>query len=318
MTSIFSQKPCQYLGQLRKGTHTMQIQEVSEKTGLTKRAIKFYEEKGFLRVEKAFNGYRNYTEQHVELLKEISFYRKLGVSLKDIRLLLEEKDPELLYQIYRQKKQALEASEKELKALELFLQTHDIDAACEQVDYARIGQAMQEQLPGFFGYYFLHHFEPYLQISITTEEQQKAYATILDFWDNTKIRIPLFLRLSGWLTWRFSPKADMEQTVTQIDNQLQKLLHPSEAEYQMLLAATRRSIQKQNRLFSHFSPYALSARRLRKQLQDCGYHDIFLPAMQALSPKYREYHQALTALNQRICQELGIYYDSEFRIVWKG
>ena len=102
----------------------------------------------------------------------------------------------------------------------------------------------------------------------------------------------------------------MEQTVTQIDNQLQKLLHPSEAEYQMLLAATRRSIQKQNRLFSRFSPYALSARRLRKQLQDCGYHDIFLPAMQALSPKYREYHQALTALNQSICQELGIYYDS--------
>ena len=40
--------------------------------------------------------------------------------------------------------------------------------------------------------------------------------------------------------------------------------------------------------------------------------------MQALSPKYREYHQALTALNQSICQELGIYYDSEFRIVWKG
>lgn len=186
------------------------------------------------------------------------------------------------------------------------------------MDYARIGQSMQEQLPGFFGYYFLHHFEPYLQISITTEEQQKAYATILDFWDNTKIRIPLFLRLSGWLAWRFSPKADMEQTVTQIDNQLQKLLHPSEAEYQMLLAATRRSIQKQNRLFSRFSPYALSARRLRKQLQDCGYHDIFLPAMQALSPKYREYHQALTALNQSICQELGIYYDSEFRIVWKG
>ena len=109
----------------------------------------------------------------------------------------------------------------------------------------------------------------------------------------------------------------MEQTVHQIDNQIQQILHPSEAEYQALLTATRQSIQKQNRLFSHFSPYALSMRRLRKQLQDCGYHDIFLPAMQALSPKYREYHQALSALNQRICQELGVYYDSEFRMVRK-
>ena len=296
----------------------MQVQEVSEKTGLTKRAIKFYEEKGFLRVEKAFNGYRNYTEQHVKLLKEISFYRKLGISLKDIQLLLEEKNPELLNQIYQQKKQALEASEKELQALELFLQTRDIDAACKQVDYAHIGQAMQEQLPGFFGYYFMHHFQPYLQIPITTEAQQKAYETILDFWDNTKIRIPLLLHLSGWLTWRFSSETDMEQTVHQIDNQIQQILHPSEAEYQSLLAATRRSIQKQNHLLFRFNPFSLAHRRLQKQLQDCGYHDIFIPAMQEISPKYREYHQALSTLNQHVCQELGVYYDSEFRMVRKG
>ena len=77
-------------------------------------------------------------------------------SLKDIRLLLEKKNPELLQQIYAQKKQALEESEKELKALELFLKFHNINAACEQVDYDHIGQAMQEQLPGFFGYYFMH------------------------------------------------------------------------------------------------------------------------------------------------------------------
>lgn len=284
----------------------MQIQEVSEKTGLTKRAIKFYEEKGFLQVEKAFNGYRNYTEQHVELLKEISFYRKLGISLTDIRLLLEEKKPELLKQIYAQKKQALEASEKELKALEIFLQSHDIEALYEQVDYAHIGQAMQEQLPGFFGYYFMHHFQPYLQITIDTEEQKKAYQSILDFWDNTKIRIPLLLRLSGWLTWQFSPEADIEQTVRQLDRQIQQMLHPSEAEYQTLLESTRQSIQRQKHRLFRFHPFALAHRKLQKQLKDCGYHDIFIPAMMELSPKYREYQEALTVLSQRICDELGL------------
>ena len=52
-----------------------------------------------------------------------------------------------------------------------------------------------------------------------------------------------------------------------------------------------------------------------KRLQDCGYNDIFIPAMTRLSPKYREYHEALTAVNQRICKDLGLYYDSKFRMV---
>ncbi|MCI8598458.1 MAG: hypothetical protein HFJ10_08450 [Lachnospiraceae bacterium] len=55
-----------------------------------------------------------------------------------------------------------------------------------------------------------------------------------------------------------------------------------------------------------------------KQMKNCGYNDIFIPAMIELSPKYREYQQALSALNQRICKELGLYYDSEFRMVMKG
>ena len=58
---------------------------------------------------------------------------------------------------------------------------------------------MQEMLPGFFGYFFMNHFLPYPQITITTPEQQEAYQNILDFWDNVKIRIPLFMRLGSYL-----------------------------------------------------------------------------------------------------------------------
>ena len=52
-----------------------------------------------------------------------------------------------------------------------------------------------------------------------------------------------------------------------------------------------------------------------KELQNKGYNDIFIPNMIALSPKYREYHDALTSLNNRICQELGLYYDTDFHLV---
>lgn len=295
----------------------MQLNEVSEQVHLTKRAIKFYEEKGLLQVEKSPNGYRNYTDENVQTLKEISLYRKLGISLSDIRDLLSGKHPDLLQQIYEEKKQNLSLESKELEALGAFLKTHDLDAVCQAVDYQTIGQAMQDMIPGFYGTFFMEHFLPYLQIRIETPEQQKAYKTILDFWDNTKIRIPFLMRILGWLTCKLTPKRSLEQMVRQMDATLQSMLHPTEEEYKKLVSRTRSGVKFKNSLFARWHPAFIAQRRFQRNLQDCGYNDIFLPAMIALSPKYREYHEALTALNQRICNELGLYYDSKYRLVMR-
>ncbi len=293
----------------------MQLNEVSRQLNLSKRAIKFYEEKGLLQVEKSPNGYRNYTDENVRTLKEISLYRKLGISLADIRSLLSGKAPGKLEQIYEEKKRTLALEAKELEALGRFLENNDVDTACAAVDYETIAQAMQEMIPGFYGAYFMNHFLPYLQIKIHTEEQQKAYETIICFWDNTKIRIPLFLRISGFITLRLLPRQSMEQLVRRTDARLQSMLHPTEEEYQKLLEQTRKGVKFKNSLFVRIHPAFIAQRRFMKRLQDCGYNDIFIPAMTRLSPKYREYHEALTAVNQRICKDLGLYYDSKFRMV---
>ena len=81
----------------------MQINEVIQKVDLTKRAIKYYEEQGLISVNKDKNGYRNYSEEDVKTLKEISVYRKLGISIKDIKVLLNTKDKQLLENIYKEK-----------------------------------------------------------------------------------------------------------------------------------------------------------------------------------------------------------------------
>ena len=54
-----------------------------------------------------------------------------------------------------------------------------------------------------------------------------------------------------------------------------------------------------------------------KELQDKGYNDIFIPNLIKLSPKYKEYHDALQSVNKKICDELGLYYDSNFQLVMK-
>ena len=66
----------------------MLLNEIIKEVGMTKRAVKYYEEKGLLTVNKDNNGYRNYSNQDVDTLKKISVYRKLGIGIKDIQKLL--------------------------------------------------------------------------------------------------------------------------------------------------------------------------------------------------------------------------------------
>ena len=81
----------------------MLLNEIAEKVGMTKRAIKFYEEKHLLSVKKDANGYRNYTDEDFETLKRISVYRKLGIGINDIQYILKTDDKSILSRIYQEK-----------------------------------------------------------------------------------------------------------------------------------------------------------------------------------------------------------------------
>ena len=295
----------------------MRINEVAKEVNLSKRAVKYYEEQGLLKIEKDSNGYRNYTDENITTLKEISIYRKLGIRIADIKGLLNSDDKHLLKEIYEEKSNALDSDKKELEALHAFIQDHDVEAAYPAINYASIGQAMQDMIPGFYGYYFMNHFKPYLQIKITSEEQQKAYRNIIDFWDTTTIKIPLFMRLVSFISYRFMPKASMAQMTRQMDAQIQKYLSPTEEEYEKLKNQTASTVRLKNSLLLRWHPAYISQRKFMKRLQDQGYNDIFIPNMIALSPKYKEYHEALTRINDRICKDLGLYYDSGYRLVMK-
>lgn len=295
----------------------MQINEVTQQVDLSKRAIKYYEEQGLLTVKKDSNGYRNYTEENLTTLKEIAVYRKLGINISDIKQLLKSKDIQLLETIYEQKASDLHVQQKQLEALRSYIQDHNVDRIYESVDYQTIAQALQDMIPGFYGYYFMNHFMPYLQIPITTKEQRIAYENIIQFWDNTIIRIPFFMKLMNFIFYRFTPKASMEQMVSRMESQIQQYLNPSEEEYKKLKEQTIRNVKLKNSLFYKYHPIFISQRKFMKQLQKQGYNDIFIPNMIALSPKYKEYHDALMNINNRICNDLGLFYDSNYNLILK-
>ena len=64
----------------------MKINEVEALVGITKKNIRFYEEKGLLSPRRnSENGYRDYGDGEVKVLLQIKLLRKLGVPLEEIR-----------------------------------------------------------------------------------------------------------------------------------------------------------------------------------------------------------------------------------------
>ena len=64
----------------------MRIGEVEQQTGLPRKTIRFYEQKGLLAVERSENAYRDYNEEMVTRLKTIAILRRAGISIADIQL----------------------------------------------------------------------------------------------------------------------------------------------------------------------------------------------------------------------------------------
>lgn len=293
----------------------MTINDISKELGLTKRAIKFYEEKGLLSVPKDENGYRNYSQEHVRMLKTISIYRKLGIGIADIQKIITHEDTSILMRVLKEKETELQEKQSELLELQTFISTQNIDQAYERLEYETVAQAMKDAVPGFYGRYFLNHFQPYLQIRIQTEEQANAYNTIKEFWDNTEIKIPLLMRVSGWIMLHLQPHVTPEKMESRASVQLKLYLDPSAEEYEKLKKTVLDGYRTKKLL--RFHPMYIEQRKLMKELQNKGYNDIFIPNMKILSPAYKTYHDALTNINNRICAELGLYYDADYHLVRK-
>ncbi len=64
------------------------IQEFSERTGISKRMLRYLEEQGLLIPERRENDYRLYTAEHLSEIRWILFWQRLGFSFVQIKSIL--------------------------------------------------------------------------------------------------------------------------------------------------------------------------------------------------------------------------------------
>jgi DNA-binding transcriptional MerR regulator len=76
----------------------MKIGELAERTGVSRRLLRYYEEQGLLIPSRALNGYREYAEAHVDVVQQISGLLDAGLPTRIIRQLLPCLDqPQTIY-----------------------------------------------------------------------------------------------------------------------------------------------------------------------------------------------------------------------------
>ena len=95
------------------------VNEVSKLSGVSRRTLQYYDEIGLLPPSAVKeSGYRQYDDESLRRLWSILFYKELGVSLDDIRLLLEN-PKEMEKELMRQHKQILLEKQSQLQKMML-------------------------------------------------------------------------------------------------------------------------------------------------------------------------------------------------------
>ncbi|WP_369371910.1 MerR family transcriptional regulator [Promicromonospora sp. Populi] len=70
----------------------MKIGELAARTGVTTRLIRYYEQQDLLEADRAPNGYRTYTETHVDRVSRVAGLVQAGIPTRLVKVLLDAED----------------------------------------------------------------------------------------------------------------------------------------------------------------------------------------------------------------------------------
>ena len=303
----------------------MLINEVCKSTGLTKKAILYYEKEKFITPSKLGNGYRDYSNEDIKILQEISLYRKLDISVKDIMTILKSNDKkEILNKIVIDKEQ----KEIRLKIDKIYLERliegdmsiNEISKLNDEIirEEKKSGEFIKRELkrafPKEFGEYMAYHFSQYLNEPLDTMEKIKAWHNIVDFLDNIpQFKIPKFIQIGLENSSDEIRKKTYEATKSKMEALLKAQGEELEEYKKELLGYVDK--QKEWSLLPYLNPFFNFKKKLMNFYKESGYYEVFIPNMKVLSKEYREYSEKLNLVNDKLSKELGIKYDENYKII---
>lgn len=270
--------------------------EIQEKTGLSRKAIEYYEEKGLIHPKKLENGYRNYNKDDLELLIKISTFRTLGMSIAEIEKCLS--DYKSLSTVIRQKENELYIDEKRKNVLSLILNGEKEEVVKKDIAEIEAQETLYEKLvrvwPGYLGQLIFASYRPFLS-EILDSKNKMAFEEYIRFLDN----LPEF-NLSK------DEKDYIEKVSLSFD---MKALNNLVESKNRAIENADKWLEENKEILARYESYQNSDAyknsemkkikdKLKAFMEENKYYENAIPLIRAFSKSYNEYYEKLLRANE--------------------
>ena len=291
----------------------MLINEVAKQCGITKKAVQYYVVQHMVNPNVLENGYKDFAAQDVEIIKRIVLYRRLGLSIPEIKQVLEKKDN--VKNILYQKTLDMEKEKIRHSILKKIAEGESVEELSDEINEINsksiIIKRLLELFPSYYGKFISLNFSRYLTGSIETEEQKDAFQEIIEFFDNVPdMTIPIHLQeyLDQYLEL-YSGEEGTEK-INSILQEKQDAMQDINA-----FVDNNKEILDAYHNFKQTEEYKSSpAYQLMELMKEfCssnGYYDVFIPAMRRLSPLYNEYYEQMLRANEEFIKKHPEYIET--------
>ena len=290
----------------------MLINEVAKQCGITKKAVQYYVVQHMVNPNVLENGYKDFAAQDVEIIKRIVLYRRLGLSIPEIKQVLEKKDN--VKNILYQKTLDMEKEKIRHSILKKIAEGESVEKLSDEINEINSKSVIIKRLldlfPSYYGKFISLNFSRYLTRSIETEEQKNAFQEIIEFFDNVPdMTIPIHLQeyLDQYLEL-YSGEEGTEKinSILQGKQDAMQDINAFVDNNKEILDAYHNF--KQTEEYKSSPAYQLME-LMKEFCSSNGYYDVFIPAMRRLSPLYNEYYEQMLRANEEFIKKHPEYID---------
>ena len=271
--------------------------EIQKETGLTRKAIEYYEYKGLIHPQKSENGYRDYNIKDLEILKKVSIFRKLGMSISDIYQCISS-GGDSLSSVLREKQHQLDLDEKRKAILEMIVKCESKELINDKVSLLEMEETIYEKLeiafPGYFGQMLFAAYQPFLNEPLENDVKVSFYKYIayLD-------RLPSFELTE-------EEKKYIEKISSPFDMKILKDVNQAKVD---AIESPEKWMKDNEDVISQYETYKNSEEyqnSMMKQIQDKlknfmkenQYYEIAIPLIRKFSKSYDNYYKKLLKANE--------------------